>query len=106
MLIRSELPTDAAAIHSLVGRAFAGAPHSDGSEPHIVRALRDGGALAVALVAEAEGTVVGHVAISPVSITDGSAGCVVLGDPAYYSRFGSSWPHGRVAYHAAFAVEA
>lgn len=162
MQIRPERQSDIAAIHAVTERAFNGAPHSDGSEPHIVCALRDACALAVSLVAEVDGRVVGHVAISAVTITDGSAnwyglgplsvepaqqgegvgsllmraalrrlterdaaGCVVLGDPAYYGRFGfavcpglvypgvpaeyfmalsfdGSRPQGTVSYHPAF----
>lgn len=162
MLIRPETPADTPAIFALTERAFTGHPHSDGTEPHIVSALRAAGALILSLVAEVDGTVVGHVALSPVAISDGTpgwyglgpvsvepafqqrgigaalvreglerlaargaAGCVVLGDPGYYARFGfqavpglvypgppaeyfmalafgASHPQGRVAYHAAF----
>ncbi len=87
-------------------------------------ALRRCGALAVSLVATEEDAVVGHVAISPVSVANeagwyglgpvsvrperqrngigallvseavkrleesGAAGCVVLGDPDFYGKFG------------------
>jgi putative acetyltransferase len=90
-----------------------------------VDALRARGALALSLVAEHEGRVVGHIAFSPatadgqpsrwfalgpVSVEPslhklglgaqlidtglhvlrerGAAGCVLIGDPAYYARFG------------------
>ena len=166
MLIRPETATDPALIHALTARAFAGAPHSDGSEPRIVDALCAGGAMTLSLVAEHGGTLLGHVAVSPVSINDGTpgwqglgpisvepdrqgtgigsalmqsalaalraagaAGCVVLGEPAYYERFGftrdhhlvypgppaeyfmaiafgSSRPRDEVHYHAAFSGEA
>lgn len=133
MRTRPESTVDLAAIHAVTARAFDGAPHSDGSEPNIVRTLRDAAALAVSLVAELDGIVVGHVAISAVTVTDGSrawyglgpisvdpalqgrgigshlmraglhrltelgaAGCVVLGDPAYYGRFGFAVDHGLV----------
>src|SRR5690606_18603384 len=113
------------AIHTLVAAAFDGHPHSDGSEPAIVDRLRADGDLTISLVAEDGGEIVGHIAFSPVTISDGnegwfglgpvavapqrqregigaaliehglallrergSAGCVVLGDPAYYGRFG------------------
>ncbi len=79
MRIRAESPADGAAIHAVTERAFDGAPHADGSEPRIVRALRDAAALAVSLVAEVDGAVVGHVAISAVTVTDGSAGWYGLG---------------------------
>lgn len=166
MHIRSERPDDVAAISSLIERAFARAPHSSGCESAIVSALRKCGALTVSLVAEQGDTVQGHVAFSPVTLTDGSphwyglgpiavepslqgagigsalirvglgelraleaAGCVVLGEPGYYRRFGfsrlaglrypgpppehflaqsfgHSVPNGEVLYHAAFDAAA
>jgi putative acetyltransferase len=123
--IRYEAPGDAAAIDAVTRAAFQDAPHASGTEQAIVAALRAAEVLAVSLVAEAEGIVVGHVAASPVTISDGTpdwygigpvsvhpsqqrrgigsrlvrhalddlrllgaGGCVVLGDPAYYARFG------------------
>ena len=160
--IRNEIPADAPAIAAVTAAAFLNAPHTGHNEQFIVSALRQAGQLAVSLVAVAEGDVIGHVAISPVSISDGTpgwcglgpisvlppyqrrgvgarlmrealrilrengaAGCVVLGDPAYYGRFGfladpalvlpgvppeyfqalrfgSFGPRGVVSYHAAF----
>lgn len=125
MQLREERPGDAEVIAKVTAAAFAPVPYSDGSEPRIVKALRDAGALAVSLVAERDGEVIGHVAFSPVRIDGGhidwfglgpvsvapeyqrqgigaalieagldrlraigGAGCVVLGDPAYYRRFG------------------
>lgn len=69
MRIRHESPEDADTIHRLTETAFAGHPHSDGSEPGIIRRLRADGDLALSLVAEdgANG-VLGHVAFSPVLI--------------------------------------
>lgn len=125
MILRPERASDIDAIRQLTETAFKSAPHADGTEHLIVDRLRAAGALALSLVAEAEGVVVGHVAFSPVSLSDGStdwyglgpisvdpahqgegiggklineglerlkrlgaAGCVLLGDPAYYGRFG------------------
>lgn len=126
MHLRDEQGGDEAAISALITTAFAGAEHSDGSEALIVDRLRGDRALALSLVAEAaDGTLIGHLALSPVTISDGmqrwfglgpvavaperqgegigsalihaafarmqaagARGCVVLGDPAYYSRFG------------------
>ena len=71
--IREERPGDADGLDGLIGRAFADHPHSDGSEGRIVRALRESGALTLSLVAlDATGSVVGHVAFSPVVPSDGS----------------------------------
>ena len=161
--IRAELPNDADTIDRVITEAFRSAAHSSGTEASIVRNLRASGALTISLVALAEGAVVGHVAISPVTISDGScgwfglgplaalpkhqgrgignalvrhalddlrrhgaAGCVVLGEPHYYGRFGfradpqlrldgvppeyfqalafeGAHPRGSVSYHAAFS---
>ena len=129
-----------------------------------MRALRESGQLVVSLVAEEENHVIGHVAVSPVTITSGAsgwyglgpvsvapeqqgkgigtllitealsrlralsaAGCVVLGESGYYSRFGftsksslvlpgvagaffqailfsGALPAGQVNYHPAFGA--
>jgi len=124
-VIRQESPSDAAAIHAVTAAAFLNAPHTAHTEQFIVEALRKAGALTLSLVAEQGGEVVGHVALSSVSVSDGStgwyglgpisvkpelqgkgigsllmqaairlmrergaAGCVLVGDPSYYSRFG------------------
>jgi putative acetyltransferase len=163
--IRSETPADVAAIEAVTIAAFLNAPHTGHNEQFIVRALRKAGVLAVSLVAIAEGNVIGHVAVSPVSISDGTtgwyglgpisvlpehqgrdvgsrlmrealrnlakkeaAGCVLLGEPAFYGRFGfqadpalvladvpaeyfqalklrPSTARGTVVYHRAFSVK-
>jgi putative acetyltransferase len=164
--IRAETSADAHAIEAVTTSAFEKAPHTSHAEQHIVNALRRAGKLAISLVAEADGSIIGHVAISPVSISDGApgwfglgpvsvlpqhqrhgvgsllvrealrllrgvgaCGCVVLGEPEYYSRFGfradpdlrlagapaeyfqaicfgSSKPRGTVTYHEAFNARA
>ena len=162
--VRAESPRDVADIHDVTVAAFGNAPHGDRTEQFIVDALRASGQLSVSLVAEHDGRIIGHVALSPVSISDGTAhwyglgpisvlpehqgrgvgtrlmeralgdlcelgarGCVVLGDPGYYARFGfravaslalpgvppeyfqalafrDPPPCGIVAYHASFAA--
>lgn len=164
IVVRPESPSDAAAIRAVTTAAFVDAPHTDHTEQYIVDALRKAGVLTISLVAEETGAIVGHVAVSPVAVSDGSsgwyglgpisviperqrqgvgtrlmnealrllrgkgaAGCVLLGDPAYYSRFGfrveprvalpnvppgyflvlpfgASLPCGEVAYHASFSA--
>ncbi len=124
--IRNERPGDEPAIAALTGAAFRDAPHGDGGEVAIVERLRADGDLTLSLVAEnLDRAIVGHIAFSPVTISDGTpgwyglgpmsviplrqragigsalireglsrlggigaSGCVVLGDPAYYGRFG------------------
>jgi putative acetyltransferase len=162
--VRAEQPEDRDAIRAVTEAAFREAPYSDHTEPFIVKALRETGALTISLVAEVGGLLVGHVAVSPVTISDGSpgwfglgpisvlpecqgrgigsrllhaalealrardaSGCVVLGEPAYYGRFGFRLepqlkfpqapaeyfqaisfgppiPHAIVAYHKAFGA--
>ncbi len=125
MILRLEREDDIDAIRTLTETAFRTAPHADGTEHLIIDRLRAAGALTLSLVAEVDGRIIGHVAFSPVTLSDGSAdwyglgpisvdpahqgegiggkliqdglerlkvlgatGCVLLGDPAYYSRFG------------------
>jgi putative acetyltransferase len=87
MIIREELPADAEAITRVTVLAFETLEVSGHTEQFIVRALREAGALTVSLVAEIDGQVVGHVAFSPISISDGSSGWYGLGPvsvlPAY-----------------------
>jgi len=156
---------DAAQIHRVTEQAFLDAPHTDHTEQFVVDALRRSGALTISLVAKADGEIIGHVAISPVRISDGATGwfglgpisvlpefqgrgvgaklmesslaaleakgatgCVVLGDPDYYGRFGfkvvkglvypgapveyfqalclkDQFPSGEVYYHEAFSAQ-
>ncbi|WP_199259339.1 GNAT family N-acetyltransferase [Paracoccus binzhouensis] len=112
--IRAEEPQDHAAIAALLTRAFGGA-----AEARLIEALRAEDSLALSLVAEAAGTIIGHVALSPLraeapalalaplavhpAVQSRGIGAalvraalaafddhaiVVLGDPAYYGRFG------------------
>lgn len=166
VLLRPEQSGDAQAIHDVTAAAFRNAPHTSGTEPAIVRELRRAGALIVSLVAVLDEEIVGHAALSPVTVSDGSsgwaglgpvsvlprlqgrgigsrlvrealgllrqqgaAGCVVLGEPGYYGRFGfRAYPglvlegvppgyfqalhfhgaaaQGRVSYHPAFDAAA
>lgn len=77
--IRSETSADIEAISQVTIAAFRTLEVSDQTEHHIVDALRAARALTVSLVAEVEGRVVGHVAFSPVTVSDGSTGWYGLG---------------------------
>lgn len=77
--IRSETPADIEAIAAVTKAAFAMLAISDHTEQYIVEALRAAGALTVSLVAERAGRVVGHIAFSPVTISDGTPGWYGLG---------------------------
>ena len=74
MLVRSEMPADEAMIRSFITTAFLTAPHSGGNEADIVDALRNTGSLAISLVAEDDGEVIGHAAFSLVSINGHDVG--------------------------------
>lgn len=76
--IRTERPGDAGAIGDLTTRAFATAPHASGTEAAIVAALRASSRMALSLVAEADGQIVGHVAFSPARI-GAASGWLALG---------------------------
>jgi putative acetyltransferase len=77
--IRTEQPADIEAIFEVTKAAFRGHSHSRGTEQLIVNVLRGVGALTVSLVAELDGKIVGHIAFSPVKISDGSTGWYALG---------------------------
>jgi putative acetyltransferase len=78
-LIRKERPGDEPAIHRVTEAAFTGHPHSEGTEPAIVDALRADGDLALSLVAETGSGIIGHVAFSPARLSDNEAGWYTLG---------------------------
>ncbi len=72
MLIRRETPGDFEAITEVTVAAFNTLPISRHTEQFIIRELRTAGAMTLSLVAEEEGRVLGHVAFSPVTFSDGS----------------------------------
>ncbi|KMT64171.1 hypothetical protein XM47_15880 [Catenovulum maritimum] len=164
MNIRPECYHDVAIIETVTIAAFKNHPHSNQTEHKIVSGLRTGSALSISLVAEFNGTVIGHIAFSKVKINNefidwyglapvsvipefqnqgigsqlinaglkalqelGALGCVLLGEPEYYTRFGfksepqlilnevppeyflslvisGDMPSGVVSYHQAFSL--
>ena len=56
----------------MTATAFADLAISQHTEQFIIEALRAAGALTLSLVAERNGQVVGHIAFSPVTISDGT----------------------------------
>jgi len=125
IVIRNEIESDIKAISEITKAAFESLPISNHTEQFIINALRDANALTISLVAVAGKKVVGHIAFSLVTISDGSIdwyglgpisvlpelqkrgigkslmreglsslkslgakGCVLVGDPGYYQRFG------------------
>ncbi|MFP4483127.1 MAG: GNAT family N-acetyltransferase [Thermovirgaceae bacterium] len=79
IIIRSETGPDAEAISGVTRAAFENHLYSKNTEEFIVKALREAGVLVIPLVAEVDGRVVGHIAFSPVTVSDGSAGWYGLG---------------------------
>lgn len=77
--LRPEREEDAAPIFRLTKAAFRDMPFSDGDEPELVDRLRVDGDLTLSLVAEDTSGVVGHIAFSPVTISDGTTGWYGLG---------------------------
>ena len=164
VVIRPENVGDAEQIGVVIEAAFSASSYGYNNEAEIVTALRQADALTLSLVADNAGTVVGHVAVSPVQISDvargwfglgpisvlpesqcqgvgallmlealaelkriEASGCVLLGDPKYYGKFGfenvpelalpgvppeyfqavtfcEQFPAGTVSYHEAFAA--
>jgi putative acetyltransferase len=72
VIIRDETPSDIQSIYEITELAFQNHPFSQHTEQLIVSALRNAGALSISLVAELDGRVAGHIAISPVVISDGA----------------------------------
>ncbi|PTY02721.1 GNAT family N-acetyltransferase [Opitutaceae bacterium EW11] len=77
--IRDETPDDFDAITAVTVAAFRTLEISSHTEQFIVLALRRARALSVSLVAEANGQVVGHIALSPVTVSDSARGWYGLG---------------------------
>lgn len=63
MLIRQEEPKDYEIVYHVIKDAFNSAERSDGNEPDLVNALRQGEAFIpeLSLVAELDGKIVGHI---------------------------------------------
>ncbi|BEO32027.1 hypothetical protein SMQE01_07920 [Serratia marcescens] len=88
--LRHETPADVGAIATLTAAAFLHAEHSSHTEQFIVSALRAAGALTLSLVAEHNGTPIGHASVSPIVLSNGAAGWYGLAPvsvlPAYQSQ--------------------
>lgn len=72
IIIRNETNADISAIAEVTAAAFKTLEISHHREPCIIAALRAAKALTVSLVAEVDGRMVGHIAFSPVTISDGT----------------------------------
>jgi putative acetyltransferase len=72
IFIRNETDADVSAITAVTLAAFKTLEISNNIEQFIIGALRAAKALSISLVAELDGRVVGHIAFSPVCISDGT----------------------------------
>ncbi len=79
MIIRNETDANIGAITEVTTAAFETLEISNHTEQFIIEALRASKALTVSLVAELDGRVIGHVAFSPVTISDGTRNWYGLG---------------------------
>ncbi len=79
VVVRDETDADFSAISEVTIAAFNTLEISNKTEQYIIEALRVSKALTVSLVAEVDGRVVGHIAFSPVTISDGSQDWYGLG---------------------------
>ena len=79
MIIRNETISDIEAISKITIAAFKTLAISNHTEQFIINALRDANALTISLVAEVDEIVVGHIAFSPIAISDGSLNWYGLG---------------------------
>jgi putative acetyltransferase len=79
IVIRNETHDDVCAITEVTIAAFKTLEISNHTEQFIIDALRAAKALTVSLVAEIDGRVIGHIAFSPVTISDGTPNWYGLG---------------------------
>jgi putative acetyltransferase len=79
VIIREETTSDIEVIDKVTIEAFKTLPISNHTEQFIIKALRAAGVLTLSLVAEIDGKIVGHIAFSPVTISDGTEDWYGLG---------------------------
>ena len=79
IVIRRETASDVSAITEVTAAAFKTLEISNHTEQFIITALRAAKALTLSLIAEADGRVIGHIAFSPVTISDDTRNWYGLG---------------------------
>ncbi|HPS42647.1 MAG TPA: N-acetyltransferase [Anaerolineaceae bacterium] len=87
IILRPEIPADAEQISAVTVAAFLTMEISDHTEQYVVDALRAANALTISLVAELDGRIVGHIAFSPVVISDGTPDWYGLGPVSVLPEF-------------------
>jgi putative acetyltransferase len=85
--IRKETNDDIETITEVTIAAFRTLEISNQTEQFVIEALRSAGALTLSLVAEIEGRVVGHIAFSPVVLSDGTSNWYGLGPLSVLPEF-------------------
>ena len=85
--IRSETDADVDAITDVTIAAFETLEISNHTEQYIIEALRAAKALTISLVAELDARVIGHIAFSPVTISDGTPSWYGLGPVSVHPDF-------------------
>ena len=79
IVIRDETGADVGKITEVTIAAFKTLEISNHTEQFIIAALRAAKALTISLIAEVDGRVIGHIAFSPVTISDGTRNWYGLG---------------------------
>lgn len=79
IVIRNETDADVNAIAEVTAAAFKTLEISNQTEQYIIKALREAKALTISLVAEVDSRVIGHIAFSPITISDGTQNWYGLG---------------------------
>ena len=86
-IIRDETYADVTAITEVTVAAFKSLEVSGHTEQFIIEALRADNALSISLVAEIDGRVLGHIAFSPLTISDGTQNWYGLGPVSVLPEF-------------------
>jgi putative acetyltransferase len=87
IIIREETDADVSIITVVTVAAFKTLEISNHTEQFIIEALRAAKALTLSLVAEIDGRVVGHIAFSPVTISDGTINWYGLGPVSVLPKY-------------------
>ncbi|MBN2301879.1 MAG: N-acetyltransferase [Lentisphaerae bacterium] len=87
VLIRDENDTDYKIISDVTKAAFETMEISNHTEQFIIEALRSANALTISLVAEVDSRIVGHIAFSSVTMSDGTKDWYGLGPVSVHPDF-------------------
>jgi len=87
VVIRNETAADVDAIAEVTIAAFKTLEISHHTEQFVIAALRAANALTLSLVAEVDGRVIGHIAFSPVTMSDGTQNWYGLGPVAVLPEY-------------------